>query len=382
MEAIEGALADLLEASHHLPPDEVPAAAAAAAQRIGATDTVIFLVDPEERVLVPLARDDVDLVEIDGTMAGRAFIASETQETSEGGVRLHVPMLDGPERLGVIRFDVPAVDDETRRSTARLAALVAELVMSKDRYTDLYRIAARQHEMTLAAEMQWQALPPRTFSSPRVGLSGTLHPAYEVGGDAYDYASNGGFAELAIFDSMGHGLRSSVLANLALGAFRSARRRGLGLSDTYLEIDRAIQEVFDDVRFVTGILGRLDLESGLLRWVNAGHQAPLLVRQGRVVGPLTSVPSLPMGLGGQPMEVTETSLEQGDRVLLYTDGVVDAHEPGGEPFGEERLSELLSRHVLDGLGPAETLRRLTQAVLAHHGDRLRDDATMLFVERR
>jgi serine phosphatase RsbU (regulator of sigma subunit) len=115
--------------------------------------------------------------------------------------------------------------------------------------------------------------------------------------------------------------------------------------------------------------------------MTAGHPVPLLVRSGHVVGPLRGDPVLPLGLGGAPGQVTENVLEPGDRLLGFSDGMVEAHMPGGDPFGEDRLSDLLGRETLGGLDVAETTRRLIHAVLDHHAYRLGDDATLLLVER-
>ena len=75
----------------------------------------------------------------------------------------------------------------------------------------------------------------------------------------------------------------------------------------------------------------------------------------------------------------ETSLEPGDGVLFYTDGVVDARNPDGEEFGVPRLADLLERESASGWDPAEVLRRLVHSVLEHHGTRLRDDASILYL---
>jgi hypothetical protein len=88
----------------------------------------------------------------------------------------------------------------------------------------------------------------------------------------------------------------------------------------------------------------------------------------------------PMGLGGAVKAVTTDSLQRGDRVLFYTDGVVESLSPEGEAFGVERLADLLVRTAADGISQAETVRRLAAAVLAYNRQPLRDDATFLLVE--
>ena len=93
-------------------------------------------------------------------------------------------------------------------------------------------------------------------------------------------------------------------------------------------------------------------------------------------------PSRPLGLQQGPTVECETQLEPGDRVLLYTDGVVEARSPDGEFFGEERLADFVVRAEAAGDPPPETLRRLMRSVMDHQADRLQDDASIVLVEWR
>ena len=372
----------LLDTSHDLAPDELVAAVARAGQALDAEDVGIYLVDYEQTVLVPLPDGtDRTLLEIDATLAGRAFTAIAIQEAdTESGRRLWLPLLDGAERLGVLGLTLPSVDDALRARCSWLATLVAELLITKGQYTDSYFLTRRRQSMGLAAEMQWQLLPPLTFVTPRVVIAGLLEPAYEVAGDAFDYALNGDTAHLAVLDPVGHDLTASVLAAVTVGSYRHSRRAGLGLADTYAAMDQVIAGQFGGERFVTGQLGQLDCVTGRLQWLNAGHPLPLLVRRAKVVDALACQPAPPLGLGlGQP-EIATAALEPADRVLFYTDGVVEGRNLAGEPFGEARLADLVVRTTLAGQLAAETMRRLAHAILAHQGRTPRDDATMVFLE--
>ena len=375
-------LGQILDASHHLAPDELVAAVARAGKALDVEDVAIYLVDYEQTVLVPLPDGpDRTPLAIDATLAGRAFATIAIQEAESGsGRRLWLPLLDGAERLGVLGLTMPAVDDALRLRCRWLATLVAELLVSKTQFTDAYAMARRQQPMNMAAEMQWQLLPPLTFVAPRVVIAGLLQPAYEVAGDAFDYALNGDTAHLAVIDPVGHDVTASILAAVTLGTYRHSRRAGLGLGATHAAMDQAIAGQFGGERFVTGQLAQLDCGSGRLQWVNAGHPLPLLVRGAKMVGTLACQPVPPLGLGlGQP-EIATAALEPADRVLFYTDGVVEGRNLAGEPFGEARLADLLIRETLAGQPAAETMRRLAHAILAHQGRSPRDDATMVFLE--
>jgi serine phosphatase RsbU (regulator of sigma subunit) len=116
--------------------------------------------------------------------------------------------------------------------------------------------------------------------------------------------------------------------------------------------------------------------------VNAGHPPPLVLRKDQVVATLDAGRRLPLGLGGitgadPPGEVR---LEPGDRLLAYSDGVIEALARDGAPFGVDRLTELAARHASDGLPAPETLRRMNHDVLAQYDGPPADDATLLLVE--
>jgi serine phosphatase RsbU (regulator of sigma subunit) len=147
-------------------------------------------------------------------------------------------------------------------------------------------------------------------------------------------------------------------------------------------MDEVVAGQFSGSRFATAVIARLDLDTGLLRWVNCGHPDPLLVRDGVLLRPPACRPSRPLGLlAGEP-EVCEVPLRAGDRVLLHTDGVVEARSPDGEFFGEERLADLVVRAELAGDPPPETMRRLMGSVMEHQAGQLQDDASIVMVEWR
>src|SRR5439155_4986309 len=113
--------------------------------------------------------------------------------------------------------------------------------------------------------------------------------------------------DFGIFDAMGHGLEASRIANLVIGGYRWARRRHDDLPATYRAIDDAIASQFGGERFSTGLLATLDVETGRLSWVTAGHPRPLLLRGGRVSGELQAGASLPLGLGDPDPIVQDVS---------------------------------------------------------------------------
>lgn len=379
-------LGRLIERSSLTAPDEVADLLVEHARLIGAIDLVLYRVDYEQVSLIPLPGKDVpdrDVLTIDTTLAGRAFRLVEVlEQDADGHRRVWIPLLDGTERVGVMELLIDTIDADSLALFRQFAALAAELILNKSQSGDGIELARRRRAMSLAAEIHWHLLPPLTFGTERVVISGVLEPAYEVGGDAFDYAVNGDITHVGVFDAMGHGLQASLLSAVAVGAYRNTRRRRLDLERAYVEMDEAIRQHFGLDSFVTGLLAELNLANGKLRWINAGHPAPLLVRRGRVVKTLECSPSLPLGMGGTVTQLTEEGLERGDRVLFYTDGVVEARSKEGEFFGHRRLSDLLDRETASGQPAPETMRRLSLAVMEHQEGELQDDATMLFLEWR
>lgn len=104
---------------------------------------------------------------------------------------------------------------------------------------------------------------------------------------------------------MGRGLKAGLTCAVALAALRAVRRDGHGLYDMARAVDAALLEQFHDMRFVTGVLAELNLDTGHLRYINAGHPPPLLLRHGRAVRALTGGRRMPMGIDDCTIEVAE-----------------------------------------------------------------------------
>lgn len=376
-------LTDMVQASHLLVPDDVPALLVEHAKGLGAEDAALYLVDYEQRVLVPVPNPDGpdrDEVTIDATLAGRCYRTLEIQTAirDEGGVRVWAPVLDGVERLGVLEMAFGAEEpnlDEVRV----LAGLLAEVVMTKQAYGDLFEQVRRRRPMSVTAELAWRLLPPLTFGTDQLVISGVLAPAYQLGGDSFDYAVDSRTARIALFDAMGHGLEAGLLASVAMAASRTSRRAGGDLAGTAESIHAAISGEFGPDRFVTAVLAEIDLSSGRLRWSVSGHPPPLLLRNGRMIKTLGGVVTPPLGVSGD-IEVSEEMLEPADQVLFFTDGVVEARSAGGEFFGVDRLVDMIARTSAAGTPAPETMRRLLHAILDHQEGELQDDATIVVME--
>jgi hypothetical protein len=379
-------LAGLMAASRLSAPDRVVAMLAEHATALGVDRLTVYLVEPEQYELVPVPVPDAEQrtpLSIEATIAGRCFRILEQQEAAEGR-EVWVPLLDGLERLGVLHLEFPSVEARVADELLhRFAALAAEIVMVKNTYGDLFTVTRRRQQMSLAGEIAWNLMPPLTFGTQEVVVSCMLAPAYSVGGDSFDYAVDGRTARLAIFDAMGHGLKAGLMATVAVAAYRRARRSGRSLTETVAAVDADLAGTLDGDQFVTGLLLELDLVDGTLVWYSAVHPPPLLLRGTRVVKTLVAEPGLPLGvaagLGGIGV-VGRESLEPGDRVLMYSDGVVEARSGDGTFFGVDHLGDLVSREAAAEQPAPETMRRLMHAILDHQSGELQDDATTVLIE--
>ncbi|MEV4620748.1 PP2C family protein-serine/threonine phosphatase [Asanoa sp. NPDC049573] len=362
-------------------PDDLPAVVAGVAPLVDARDITIFLADYAQVSLVPLSEPGrpIEPAAIDSTLAGRAFTTLEAQR---GPGRLWVPLLDGCERLGVVQFESDTELDEG--PAHEVTACVAQLLKNRRAYGDKIERLRRREPMQVAAEIVWGLLPSLTFAANDLVVTAVLEPCYDVGGDVFDYALNGDVLSIGLFDTCGHGIKASALASLAVGAYRNARRTGLDLAATAISVDRWFSSEHRGL-FTTAVLIELDRRDGRLRTINAGHPGVQLVRDGKAIKELPGPTTLPLGLGylsDEPPRVHEETLHPGDRLLLYTDGVTEAVNSAGERFGLERLLDLVQRALNDELPTPETMRRLVQAVLDHHGEALQDDATAVLLEWR
>jgi hypothetical protein len=319
---------------------------------------------------------------ISGTLIGRVFTSGEIQIVGTDPTVLMVRLAEGTNPIGVLELDFKVWEG---RVPALLEPILAVFVMAwivKGRYTDTADRARRSEPLSAAAEVQWDLLPPLACSTDRVALSGILEPAYNIGGDSFDYAFDASRVDFTIVDAIGHGMSAVLMSAAAINSLRNSRRAEIDIAATFDNADRAIATQFGNSYFVTGLVGTLDLHSGTLTWINAGHVLPMLVRNGTYAGPLTCKPSRPFGLGGSVAEVAEQGLQPGDRVLFYTDGITEARSADGFFFGDDRLSDLLVRASLENLPVQQTVRHLADSIVNFSEMGLRDDATMLLMEYR
>ncbi len=352
----------------------------------GASEVTLLLADYDLQQLRPLAAGDAsrlvagEPVPINNSAAGQAYQTQSNVTVPAGGhIEVHVPVTLRDERLGVlsVRLSNP-MDGEVLEGLAAVGTTLAYVILTASRYTDLFEVARRRWPLSLEAEVQWGLQPVRAFGGDLLALAGQLVPAYDVGGDSYDWVVNRQTASISATDAMGHGLNASLLGALTVTALRNARRASHPIADRVAMADRAVQRQFGGSQFVTAFCMDIDLPSSTAVAVNAGHPAPWRIR-GRRASRVEVEPQLPIGLfedteyAAQPFE-----LEPGDRLALISDGVLEARPEGGEQFGAVRLEAALLATVGDQ--PHEAVRRIVHTLLDYQQGDLRDDATILVLD--
>jgi len=218
--------------------------------------------------------------------------------------------------------------------------------------------------------------PPRIA---HVRLAGAYVSAVDealVGGDLYETALTPYGVRVIVGDVRGKGLDAIGLAARVLSAFREHALQFAGVADLARAIDREVAAAVDEEEFVTALLVEFPFEQEVVRIVNCGHHPPLRVSESVEATFLATGPAdLPFGLGPAPVE-QDFQLRCGDRLLMYTDGLVEARSSSGEEFSLGTRAHVLRQ---------EDLRLAVDALVAdlrqHVGDRLTDDLALLLCER-
>lgn len=314
-------------------------------------------------------------VDLAGTVYERVLRSQRAELAAVGaGTRLIVPVTDRGDAMGVIELSLPWRPDE--REVAEIAAAgraLAYVVVACRRHTDMFEWAQRSTPFSLAAEIQRRLLPSSfTCEAGQFTVAGWLEPANAVGGDTFDYALDRDTLHVSITDAVGHEVNAAMLATVLVGGLRNGRRRDMSLLEQARFANDALVRHSPVGEFVTGQLVRVDLVSGAMTLVNAGHPLPYRVRGG-IVEEIELDIDMPFGLrAGRTFGAQRVPLQPGDRILLVTDGIL---ERGAARLDMPALlSETAGRH------PREVVYTLGEAVLRATGGNLRDDATVVCLD--
>lgn len=275
--------------------------------------------------------------------------------------------------------------DETLRALEYVAAQAGAALGIAERYSDFVWRARRRIQPSIAAQVQHELLPPQEQYTERVSMAGRIGPAYDIGGDFYDYALTDGRMFVAVADVSGKGLAAEHLATTVFGAVRKARREREELPRIAAAADRALRDISEAGQFTTMILAHIDLETREMELLNAGHPAPMLVPDdpGQPPAPLTTSRRNPPVGALRDEEIPEYTSEKhqlkpGSRLLFYSDGIIERRDAAGEMLGEEGLASFVED--ARKLAPLPFVHGLLQQVTGRSEGPLGDDATAVIVD--
>jgi serine phosphatase RsbU (regulator of sigma subunit) len=360
-------------------------------ENLGVQDCALLLADYSETTLEPApgAEGTVELsrLDVDDSAAGAAYrqqrAVQDAMPTASGAAAestvTYLPVSMRTERLGVLAVVHRATNGMDLLTILNdVAQVLAYVLTGARRYTDQFETLRRRRDLGLAAEIQWELLPVLAYELPRFSIAGALEPAYDIGGDTFDYAVSAQLLTVSITDAVGHGLRAAMLSSLTVSAMRNTRRAGSTILDQARTANRHLTEQFAPAEFVTGLLLQIDVLTGQGCIVNAGHPPPLLLRE-EAVSIVNLSAEAPLGLSADTdYQLQAIKLLPGDRLLLLTDGIAEAHDVGGPQFGLDRVADMLRSHA--ELPPVEFVRLLTKAVTDYRNGPLADDATAVCLD--
>jgi len=294
----------------------------------------------------------------------------------QSGESVHGALLLGPRASGV------ALSEEDRdflRSLAAQAAAAFDHIRLSREWVEKQKI---EKEMALAREIQRALLPDGAPSIAGWDLAGINIPCLTVGGDYFDYLDRGeGKHWLVIADVSGKGTGPAILMASIQAALRALGGLGaISLQDLAERLNAIVYRSTELNRYVTAFFSCLDCTTGEMEYVNAGHCYPILMRRAGAVERLTEGGSV-IGLFPE-LQVSSgrTTIEKGDLLVMYTDGLSETRSPEGEEFEDERILDAL--HGMIGRPSQEIVARLVAGVRVFARDAgLSDDLTLMVAQR-
>jgi serine phosphatase RsbU (regulator of sigma subunit) len=304
-----------------------------------------------------------------------------------GGIRsvMAVPLAVEGRVSGMIYVDSPFGTSRFTEQNLQLLTLIAGVAAIRIENVRLLEDQQEKNrlekELAVASEIQLRLHPEHPPDIAGYELTGLSFPCYEVGGDYYDYfQKRDGRYLIALGDVSGKGTGAALLMSSLHAAVHAQTTTRLSGCEVVSEINNYIYDNTPPNRYVTFFYSELDAHSHQLTYINAGHNAPLLVRAS---GEVTR-----LDVGGFPVGITPdceyregwVQIEPGDVLIIYSDGVTESQDEPGEEFGEQRLIEVAQRYRDRSV--AGLRDRIDEALTRFVGKaRAVDDLTMVILKR-
>jgi len=276
----------------------------------------------------------------------------------------------------------------TRDATILLGYLFVVVVVNQlgAQRRRLAELAERQrdelaNEIQLAAEVQQSILPRSIPTVPGFEFAARMYPAKTVSGDYFGFIElPAGEIALVIADVSGKGVAAGLLMPSIEVAVRMDAPRFPSANDLLRAFNNVVCQITGGYRFISMFYGKLCSQSWSLEYTNAGHNPPLLIRAGMDPIPLDKGGPVLGLLPDSEYESARIDLRQGDVLILYTDGVVEAENPAGEQYSAKRLSKTVSLHLHQGASQlVETI--YTSVIQFRETTSLADDLTLVLLKK-
>ena len=282
--------------------------------------------------------------------------SAEIERLQNTGARMAIPLrtLDKSEILGVLLLGPPdgresytTAEKQLLSSSSEVFALMIENAHLTDRTLEQEKL---RRDLALAAEVQRRLLPQKPPPTTAVALAAFSLPARTVGGDYYDFLDLGDERiGIAVADVSGKGIAAALLMSVVQASLRVIlAEKDVPVSRLVAKMNGFLYRSTEASKYATFFYAQIEERGRRLRYVNAGHNPPYLIRRSQ-----TGVEVTELSIGGTVLglfpevhyEEADIDLCPGDLLVAFTDGVTEALNPGGEEFGEERLKDLLRRTV-------------------------------------
>ncbi len=280
---------------------------------------------------------------------------------------------EGPDRLGrAFRIMIDQVIQQQTRLTELLDERERDLSVVRQALAERGQLTRLREELEIARQLQLSNLPgddAMQALSARLDLNAGMRPAQEVGGDFYDFALlDDRYLLLLIGDASGKGVPAAMFGMMARILMKASASQHTEPGQCLALANRALAAENNALLFATAFLGVLDLASGRLRYASAGHNPPLVLSASGKLTALDAECGLVLGaMDDSSYPTHEHQLATDDLLVLYTDGVTEAHDTARQLYGEHRLGTLLSTL------PRGSARDAAQAIFASV-DRFTGDA--------
>lgn len=338
------------------------------------------------RTIVNRVVDRLDSVLSLNAQQDNRFVGTESLVIQGTCSVMCVPLTGEGKAIGVLYVDTLSPFKQFDRDQLRLFSALGNIASGHIQRQRLLEEAilrrAYERELSQAAAIQRRLLAVEPVSRPGFAFFAANQPCLAVGGDYFDLIDCGERGVvLAIGDVCGKGMGAALLMSNLQATVRAEVRAGGGPLAIGQRVNSTLHASTDPDKFVTLFLGHLDTATGRLNYVNAGHDAPLLLRAGQDACEELAATGLPAGiLPDAPLNEATVNLGPGDLLYGYTDGLREAQDPSGDEFSAERLMAALV--TLRALPAPEIAEKITAEVSKFTaGGEPQDDMTQLVVRR-